>query len=242
MRFPEERQTLTTRITVLRVAAVVLFVLLAVSFWFFQIIQHAKFQEMAENNHQRELPLRAPRGVLFDRNGRVLVENRPSFNVSIVRLHTTNLDRTIRLLVGGGRHRRAAHAGGRGPPPATSRRTGRSSSSRTRRSRRWPRSRRAGSTSSCPTSSCSRCRRGSTRPTSSPRTCSGTWARPPRRRSPRATRLKSGDIVGQAGFERSHNPLLMGKDGVRTVIVNSVGREMGAARSRRADRRAAACG
>ena len=72
--------------------------MLAASFWFFQIIQHAKFQEMAENNHQRELPLRAPRGVLFDRNGRVLVENRPSFNVSIVRLHTTNLDRTIRLL------------------------------------------------------------------------------------------------------------------------------------------------
>ena len=86
------------RIAVLRVATVVLFVLLAVSFWFFQIIQHAKFQEMAENNHQRELPLRAPRGVLFDRHGRVLVENRPSFNVSIVRLHTTNLDRTIRLL------------------------------------------------------------------------------------------------------------------------------------------------
>jgi penicillin-binding protein 2 len=98
MRFPEERQTLATRIMILRVGAVVLFAVLAVCFWFFQIIQHAKFQEMAENNHQRELPLRAPRGVLFDRDGRVLVENRPSFNVSIVRLHTTNLDRTIRLL------------------------------------------------------------------------------------------------------------------------------------------------
>jgi penicillin-binding protein 2 len=40
-------------------------------------------------------------------------------------------------------------------------------------------------------------------------------------------RLKSGDIVGQAGFERAHNDILMGRDGVRTVIVNSVGREMG---------------
>src|ERR671912_1390313 len=98
MRFPEERQTLATRIMVLRVGAVVLFALLAVCFWFFQIIQHAKFQEMAENNHQRELPLRAPRGVVFDRDGRVLVENRPAFNVSIVRLHTKDLDRTVRLL------------------------------------------------------------------------------------------------------------------------------------------------
>src|ERR671912_2487011 len=98
MRFPEERQTLSTRIMVLRVAAVVLFALLGVSFWFFQIIQHAKFQEMAANNHQRELPLRAPRGVLFDRNGKVLVENRHSFNISIVREHTKDLDRTVRLL------------------------------------------------------------------------------------------------------------------------------------------------
>ena len=53
---------------------------------------------MAENNHQRTLALRAPRGVLFDRNGKVLVENRHSFNISIVREHTKDLDRTIRLL------------------------------------------------------------------------------------------------------------------------------------------------
>ena len=53
---------------------------------------------MAENNHQRELALRAPRGVLFDRNGKVLVENRPAFNVSIVRLRTNDLDRTVRVL------------------------------------------------------------------------------------------------------------------------------------------------
>ena len=94
----EERHTLTSRVLVIRVTLVALFVLLISAFWFFQVIQHAKFQEMAENNHQRELSLRAPRGVLFDRHGRVLVENRPSFNVSIVRLHTTNLDRTIRML------------------------------------------------------------------------------------------------------------------------------------------------
>ena len=45
--------------------------LLVGGFWFFQIAQHAKFKEMAENNHQRTLPLRAPRGVIFDRHGRV---------------------------------------------------------------------------------------------------------------------------------------------------------------------------
>ena len=82
----------------MQVGAILVFAVLAMSFWYLQVVQHAKFKEMAENNHQRTLALRAPRGVLFDRNGRVLVENRHSFSVSIVREHTKDLDRTIRLL------------------------------------------------------------------------------------------------------------------------------------------------
>ena len=57
-----------------------------------------KFKEMAENNHQRLLPLRAPRGIMFDRHDRVLVENRNAFNISILREHSKDLNQTIRLL------------------------------------------------------------------------------------------------------------------------------------------------
>jgi penicillin-binding protein 2 len=94
----EDRRRITVRLTILQVGVVVTFAALAISFWFLQIVQHSRFEEMAENNHQRTLALRAPRGVLFDRNGKVLVENRFSFNISIVREHTSDLDRTIRLL------------------------------------------------------------------------------------------------------------------------------------------------
>src|SRR6476659_9217796 len=38
--------------------------------------------------------------------------------------------------------------------------------------------------------------------------------------------LKSGDIVGQQGIEKSYNTLLIGEDGARRVVVNSVGREI----------------
>ena len=38
--------------------------------------------------------------------------------------------------------------------------------------------------------------------------------------------LRSGDIVGQSGIERVYNNLLMGEDGAKRVVVNSVGREM----------------
>src|SRR5204862_4847422 len=38
--------------------------------------------------------------------------------------------------------------------------------------------------------------------------------------------LKSGDIIGQSGIEKVYNAMLMGEDGARRVVVNSVGREI----------------
>src|SRR3977135_1531087 len=94
----EDRGRLSTRLTVLRYGIVVAFCVLAVCFLVFQVVHHERFDEMAENNHQRTLALRAPRGLVFDRDGRVLVENRNSYSISIVREHTKDINRTIRLL------------------------------------------------------------------------------------------------------------------------------------------------
>src|SRR5688572_28727643 len=98
MAVPEDRRRIGVRLGMLQVAAIVVFAVLTLSFWYIQIVQHTKFKEMAENNHQRTLALRAPRGVVYDRNNVVLVENRYSFTVSIVREYTKDLNRTIRLL------------------------------------------------------------------------------------------------------------------------------------------------
>src|SRR5262245_56945219 len=94
----EEQRRIDLSLSVLQYSVTVLFSVLAVSFWVLQVVEHAKFEEMAENNHQRTLALRAPRGVVFDRNGRVLVENRHSYSISIVREHTKDLNRTTQLL------------------------------------------------------------------------------------------------------------------------------------------------
>src|SRR5215813_14889345 len=94
----EDRRKATIRLNGLQFIIAALFSLLAVSFWTLQVVQHAKYEEMAENNHQRTLALRAPRGLVFDREGRVLVVNRPSYSISIVREHTKDLNHTIRLL------------------------------------------------------------------------------------------------------------------------------------------------
>src|SRR6476620_11493978 len=94
----EDRRKVTMRLTALQYGVIVIFSMLAVSVWVWQVVQHDKFAEMAENNHQRTLALRAPRGLVFDRDGKILVENRSSYSVSIVRERTKDLQRTIRLL------------------------------------------------------------------------------------------------------------------------------------------------
>ena len=97
---PTDRDNTPRLLLALQVSVAVVFVVLAVSFWNFQVGQHARFSEMAENNHQRTLGLRAPRGVVFDRDGHVLVENRYSLNISLVREQVEDLDQSIRLLAG----------------------------------------------------------------------------------------------------------------------------------------------
>src|SRR5215831_3463252 len=98
MALHEDRRRIGIRLSVLQGIITVLFSVLGVSFWALQVVQHAKFDEMAENNHQRTLALRAPRGIVFDRNQRVLVVNRRSYSISIMREHTKDLNRTIRML------------------------------------------------------------------------------------------------------------------------------------------------
>src|SRR5213595_2165772 len=98
MALAEDRRNLGLRLSVLQVLVALLFSVLAVSFWVLQVAQHDTYAELAENNNQRTLGLRAARGVVFDRNGTVLVENRHSYSISILREHTKDLNRTVQLL------------------------------------------------------------------------------------------------------------------------------------------------
>ena len=97
---PDDRRSLTIRLAVLQYLVAVLFAALAVGFWIFQIAQHEKFLEIAENNRLRKLPLPAPRGVLLDRHGKVLVENQSTLNIALVREQTKNIADVLRVARG----------------------------------------------------------------------------------------------------------------------------------------------
>ncbi len=95
--FPDDRTTLPSGSARSSDVAAAFFAALAVCFWYVQALQHAKFLEMAENNHQRRCPQRL-RGMLFDRNGHVMAENRDALNISLVRENQKTLNTSIGLL------------------------------------------------------------------------------------------------------------------------------------------------
>ncbi len=92
----EDRQSFTHRLLALRVVIIAVFVLIAGAFWIFQVLKYDDYQQLAERQHLRTLPLRAPRGVLYDREGKVLVRNTYSFTIALVREQSTNIPEAIR--------------------------------------------------------------------------------------------------------------------------------------------------
>ncbi|NOT26696.1 MAG: penicillin-binding protein 2 [Acidobacteria bacterium] len=219
----EDRRRIDGRLTILRWGVALTFGALAVGFWFLQIVQHAQFREMAENNHQRTLALRAPRGVLFDRNGKVLVENRGSLTVSIVREHTKDLDRTINLVsevagldVEDVRQIVERHKGEPAYRPIVVLEDASLAQVAALSARRLdfelpdvvveevPMRR-------YPTEALAAHLFGYVGEASDAQIGDG---------------IATGSIVGQSGVERVYNKLLMGEDGARRVVVNSMGREI----------------
>jgi penicillin-binding protein 2 len=221
----EERRRMGVRLSVLQYIVATLFAALGVSFWILQVIEHAKYQEMAENNHQRTLGLRAPRGIVFDRDGHVLVENRHSYSISIVREHSKDLNRTVRLLASVlgvpepqvreivDRHRREPSYR---PITIVQDATLAQVAAVTARrldfelpdvvveevpTRRYPTDEMAAH-------------------------LFGYVGEATDLQVANAEDLKSGDIVGQTGIEKVYNALLRGEDGAKRVVVNSVGREI----------------
>jgi penicillin-binding protein 2 len=91
----EHRDDLVTRVRVLTAVVSGLLVAIATGFWFVQLVQGDYYREMAENNRLRKLPIKAPRGLVYDRKGRLLVENVPSYNLMIDRSRAANLGRSL---------------------------------------------------------------------------------------------------------------------------------------------------
>jgi penicillin-binding protein 2 len=75
-----------------------MFLCITVLFWKIQILDHKKYILLAEKNRLREENLTASRGLIKDRNGVILAENRASFNVSLIRENCSDINISIKKI------------------------------------------------------------------------------------------------------------------------------------------------
>ena len=85
MRQREESELMQWRITFVGYVIVAALLILAFGFWNHQIVHSTHYDQLAEQNRVRYIPLVAPRGRIYDRNHRLLADNRPSYNIVLIR-------------------------------------------------------------------------------------------------------------------------------------------------------------
>jgi penicillin-binding protein 2 len=81
MKIGDHVQNLSARVGTIQVIAFVLLSILGVRLYFLQIVKGEYYNDRAESQRVRFIPIPAPRGAIFDRNGKLLVDSRPTYNV-----------------------------------------------------------------------------------------------------------------------------------------------------------------
>src|SRR5687767_12414766 len=85
MKFEDTSQNLRARLRFVQVLVILMLGALTVRLYVLQVVRGERYAEIAENQRRRRLPIPAPRGVIFDREKRVLVNSRPTYNVILTR-------------------------------------------------------------------------------------------------------------------------------------------------------------
>ncbi|OGQ90725.1 MAG: penicillin-binding protein 2 [Desulfobacula sp. RIFOXYA12_FULL_46_16] len=91
-----DREWLKQRIIGVSVCIIFAFSVLFLRFIYLQIIKGEEFRILSEKNAVRLTGIKAPRGLILDRNRKLLVDNRPSFNLKIMIEDAGDLQETMR--------------------------------------------------------------------------------------------------------------------------------------------------
>ena len=223
-RLPQERLAAASYVIVGMIT------LLLLGFWKLQVIDSDKYGQLAERNRVRSIPIIAPRGRMLDRDGRVLVDNYPSFSVLLLRDDMAAVEKNLPAIADGlglqlddlkDQLSNTAALPKFQPivikPEATPADVAFIESHRAdipllemlmvHRRRYLPGGFLAHATGYVGEVSEKQIEESEN--------------------SDSKNKLRPGDFAGKSGLEREYNDLLVGTDGMRRVIVNSVGKEMG---------------
>src|SRR5260221_12248119 len=90
--FGRDEKVSGIRLTAAQYIILGIFLVLAYGLWRLQVMQSDYYSLAAEKNRIRNVPVLAPRGEILDRNGRVIVDNYPSFSALLLRDSSRDLN------------------------------------------------------------------------------------------------------------------------------------------------------
>ncbi|SLM28965.1 MrdA [Desulfamplus magnetovallimortis] len=93
-----DRDWLKKRLGIAAVFIMVVFSLLLTRFVYLQVVEGEEYRRLSENNCIRLQSVPASRGMIYDRTGTLLVDNRPSFDLKIVLKDAVPLHKTLEKL------------------------------------------------------------------------------------------------------------------------------------------------
>src|SRR5215203_3438006 len=97
MKVYDHTQNLGIRVGTIQVIAFVLLTILGARLYYLQVVKGEYYSDKAENQRIRLIPIPAPRGAILDRNGKLLVDSRPTYNVTLSNEPIKKIDVTDRL-------------------------------------------------------------------------------------------------------------------------------------------------
>jgi penicillin-binding protein 2 len=213
------------RLAVFSYIIVGMIALLLLGFWKLEVIDSERYALLAMRNSVRTIPIIAPRGRMLDREGRVLVDNYPSFSVLLLRDDPALVEKNLPLIADGlniplgDLKQQIENARGLSKfqpivikPQASQADIAYIESHR----------------ADVPLLEMLMVHRRRYLPGGFMAHASGYVGEVNEQQVEASNgRLRPGDIAGKSGLERQYNDILLGADGMRRVIVNSVGKEVG---------------
>ncbi len=100
-KFTRGEKLSSIKLAVVQYGVLALMLALAAGLWRLQILGAQNFKMLAEQNRIRKVPILAPRGKLFDRESRLIVDNYPSVSCYLVREQNRNIDADLPLIARG---------------------------------------------------------------------------------------------------------------------------------------------
>src|SRR5712672_3898195 len=197
---------------------------LLIGFWKLQVIDSDKFLQWAERNRVRSIPVIAPRGRMLDRDGRVLIDNYPSFSVLLLRDDPAQVEKSLPAISEGLdiplsdlREQLQASRNLKNFQPIVIKPEASKADIAFIDSHR----------TDIPLLEMLMVHRRRYLPGGFMAHASGYVGEVSEQQIEASNgRFRPGDFVGKSGLERQYNYLLQGTDGMRRVVVNSVGKEV----------------